>query len=80
MKKDNSKASQREATRTVLNTNRNLWKQLSYPAYVGLDVHKDTTTTARAGKDEPGSWGTVANIPLSVSKLVKWLEEEFGFE
>lgn len=39
MKKDNSKASQGEATRAVLNTNRNLWKRLSYPAYVGLDVY-----------------------------------------
>ena len=56
MMKDNSKASQREATRAALNTNRNLWKQLSYPAYVGLDIHKDTiaVAVARAGRDEPG--------------------------
>jgi len=61
MMKDNSKASQREATRAALNTNRTLWKQLSYPAYIGLDIHKDTiaVAVARAGRDEPESWGTV---------------------
>ena len=33
MKKHNSTVSQREATRSALNTSRNLWKQFSYPAY-----------------------------------------------
>ena len=82
MKKHNSTASQREATRSALNTSRNLWKQLSYPAYIGLDVHKDTisVSVARSGREEPESWGTVANTPLSVNKLVKRLEEEFGDE
>lgn len=67
MKKDDSKASQREATRAAFNANRNLWKRLSHPACVELDVHKDTiaVAVAGAGRNEPESRATVAKTSLS---------------
>jgi len=53
-----------------------------YPAYVGLDVHKDTIMVAvsRAGRGKPEVWGEVANRPKAVEKLVRRLNAEFGGE
>ena len=53
-----------------------------YPAYVGLDVHKDTIMVAvsRAGRGKPEVWGEVANRPKAVEKLVGRLNAEFGGE
>jgi transposase len=46
--------------------------------YVGLDVHKETITVAVAeeagGRPEP--WGTIANDPQAVRKLVRQLARE----
>jgi len=53
-----------------------------YPAYIGLDVHKETIAVAlaRAGRDVPESWGEIANRPKSVAKLVERLNREFEGE
>ena len=53
-----------------------------YPAYVGLDVHKDSimVAVARAGREEAEPWGEIANKPKGVDKLVKRLTEEFSGE
>jgi transposase len=46
-----------------------------YPAYIGLNVHKETiaVAVARAGRDAPQSWGEIA-------KLVARLHQEFAGE
>ena len=53
-----------------------------YPAYVGLDVHKETIVVAiaRAGRGKPESLGTIANKAKEVAKLVERLSREFGGE
>lgn len=54
----------------------------AYPAYIGLDVHKDTIaiSVARAGREAPESWGEIGNKPKKVAKLVERLAGEFGGE
>lgn len=53
-----------------------------YPAYVGLDVHKESivVAVARAGRGAASSWGEIANKPKAVAKLVERLNREFGGE
>jgi transposase len=50
-----------------------------YPAYIGLDVHKETiaVAVARAGRDKPESLGEIANKPKTVTKLIERLNQEF---
>ena len=54
----------------------------SYPAYIGLDVHKETiaVAVARVGRDTPESRGEIANKPKAVAKLVERLNREFAGE
>lgn len=54
----------------------------SYPAYVGMDVHKDTivVAVAREGREAPESRGRIRNTPKAVRKLIRKLSEEFGGE
>ena len=56
--------------------------KVSYPAYIGLDVHKETiaVAVARAGRDTPESWGEIANKPKTIAKLVARLQQEFDGE
>jgi transposase len=56
--------------------------EISYPAYIGLDVHKETiaVAVARAGRDTPESWGEIANKPKVVAKLAARLYQEFDGE
>ena len=56
--------------------------KVSYPAYIGLDVHSKTIAIAVAvsGRDEPVFKGEIANKPKSVAKLIKQLSTEFGGE
>jgi len=51
----------------------------SYPAYIGLDVHKETIVyaVARAGREAPESRGEIANKPNRIAKLVERLNKEF---
>lgn len=53
-----------------------------YPAYVGLDVHKDTiaVAVAPAGRDAPEYHGEIANKPKNVAKLVDRLSQTYGGE
>ena len=53
-----------------------------YPAYIGLDVHKESivVAVARAGREVPESRGEIANQPKAVAKLVARLNREFGGE
>ena len=53
-----------------------------YPAYIGLDVHKETiaVAVARTGRDTPESWGEIANKPKTIAKLVARLQQEFDGE
>lgn len=50
-----------------------------YPAYIGLDVHKDTivVAVAPAGREAPISRGEIANKSKAVAKLVDRLTREF---
>ena len=54
----------------------------SYPAYIGLDVHKETIaiSVARAGRDETEFRAEIANKPKKVIKLVDQLNQEFAGE
>lgn len=53
-----------------------------YPAYVGLDVHKNTiaVSVAVAGRTEPESRGEISNSRKSIAKLVAQLSQEFNGE
>ena len=53
-----------------------------YPAYIGLDVHKETiaVAVARVGRAAPESRGEIANKPKAVAKLVERLNRAFGGE
>jgi transposase len=55
---------------------------VSYPAHIGLDVHKETiaVAVARAGRDAPESWGEIPNKPNVVAKLAARLHQEFDGE
>jgi transposase len=54
----------------------------NYPAYIGLDVHKETIVwaVAKAGRKDAESWGEMANKPKAMIKLVDRLNREFGGE
>ncbi len=53
-----------------------------YPAYIGLDVHKETiaVAVARRGRSAPESWGEIANRPKTITMLVERLNVEFDGE
>ncbi len=53
-----------------------------YPAYIGLDVHKETIVVgvAEPGWGEPMDRGKIANKPKAVAKLVDRLSREYGGE
>ena len=55
---------------------------IGYPAYIGLDVHKDTiaVAVARGGREEPEFRGEMANKPKTIAKLVERLSREFDGE
>jgi len=67
---------------SALETVRQVEAEGRYPAYIGLDVHKETivVAVARAGRDEPESRREIANKPKTVAKLVERLNQEFDGE
>jgi transposase len=54
----------------------------AYPAYIGLDTHKDTiaVSVAIAGREAPELRGEIANRPKAITKLVARLNKEFDGE
>ena len=68
-----------EALKGALAAQRNLWKEHDFPAYVGLDVHKETVAVsiARCGRRDPEQSVEIPNTPPSIRKLVESLNEEF---
>ena len=69
-------------TGSALETVRQSQAQRKYPAYIGLDVHKETiaVAVARVGRAAPESRGEIANKPKTVAKLVERMNREFGGE
>ncbi len=55
---------------------------VGYPAYIGLDVHKESiaVAVARAGREVPEFRGEITNRPKAVAKLVERLSQEFEGE
>jgi transposase len=53
-----------------------------YPAYIGMDVHKETiaVAVARAGRGRVESRGEIANKPKKIAKLIEKLSREFEGE
>ena len=72
----------RVETASALETIRRAQWSDSYPAYIGLDVHKETIVVAiaRAGRETPESRDEIANKPKKVAKLVDRLNREFDGE
>jgi transposase len=81
MKEFNSEAVRYE-TSSALKTVMQAQAGHQYPAYIGLDVHKETivVAVARAGREAPESRGEIANKPQAVAKLVDRLNREFTGE
>ena len=81
MKECSAKAVVNESASTV-ETIRQSPADRQYPAYIGLDVHKETiaVAVARAGREPPVSRGEIANRPKALAKLAERLNEEFGGE
>ena len=69
-------------TASALETVRQAQAERQYPAYIGLDVHKDTivVAVARAGRAAPELRDEIANKPKAVAKLVERLNREFDGE
>ena len=69
-------------TASALETIREATEEARYPAYIGLDVHKETIViaVARAGREAPESRSEIANKPKTVAKLVERLNREFEGE
>ncbi len=57
-------------TVTAIGAIRQAQNLIRYPAYIGLDVHKETiaVAVARAGREEPEYRGEIANQPKKVAK------------
>lgn len=81
MKEFNAKAAPIK-TESAMDLGRRKPEAGSYPAYIGLDVHKETIaiSVARAGRDEPEFRAEIANKPKKVIKLVDQLNQEFDGE
>jgi len=81
MKEFNAKEVRIE-TASALETVKPARADRKYPAYIGLDVHKETiaVAVAQAGREAPESRGEIANKPKTVAKLVERLNREFGGE
>ena len=79
MKEFNAETITQEAP-VALNLRQSYSEERSYPAYIGLDVHKQTIAWAIAceGRSEPSYRGEIANRPKTVAKLVERLAKEYG--
>jgi len=69
-------------TVTAIGAIRQAENLIGYPAYIGLDVHKETiaVAVARAGRTDPEFRGEIANKPKKVARLVERLSQEFNGE
>ncbi|MGB5517715.1 MAG: IS110 family transposase, partial [Gammaproteobacteria bacterium] len=68
----------RVETVSALETIRQAQTERQYPAYIGLDTHKDTITVAvaQAGRGAPELRGEIANKPKAVARLVERLNRD----
>ena len=81
MKECNAKMAGNESALAV-RTLRHSPTDRQYPAYIGLDVHKESiaVAVARAGREAAVSRGEIANQPKALVKLVERLNREFEGE
>lgn len=82
MKEFNVNEASCETTATALGSVLKKGEVREYPAYIGLDVHKETiaVSVAYAGRSKPESRGEIANRPSKIAKLVSRLNKEFEGE
>lgn len=54
----------------------------TFPAYIGLDAHKDTiaVAVAQCGRGRPDDLGEIANTPKAVDKLIERLSARYAGE
>jgi len=70
------------SNKTIKEVNNKLFKEIqfkNYPAYIGMDIHKDTivSSVATIGRTKPKSLGTIANNPKSIEILIKKISDEY---
>lgn len=84
MNKSTEKAAKPRVVSNVPDTLESAVRQAgsTYPAYIGLDVHKDTIAVAVAecGRGQPDSLGEIANTRKTVGKLIERLSAKYGGE
>lgn len=84
MNKSTEKAARQRIGSKALDASRCAARQAAsvYPAYIGLDVHKDTIAVAVAecGRGQPDSMGEIANTMHKVGKLIDRLSAKYDGE
>ena len=72
-------------TKLLEKVNVNSFKEIqtrNYPAYIGMDTHKDTivSSIATPGRTQPKHLGTIANDPKKIAIFVKNISTKFNGE
>jgi transposase len=82
MKEFNPVEAERPLVKAIMSPPNSKSQERRYPAYIGLDVHKDTIAWAIAheGRSEPEYRGEIANRRGTIDKLIKRINEQFSGE